>query len=169
MAYKTRRERRERGGKAVHEPLPDERGHQYNAQGSPEEKEETAKSDGFKHGGAPHKKRKRGGHVEGAMAKHHLGKRARGGAAHHGEHHKVEHELHKEHHEHHRARGGHVPEHEKEHEKKEHEREERARGGHVGHHKRARGGGAPFSSAHNLSAPGNDKKTGPGEDAEAIP
>jgi hypothetical protein len=59
-----------------------------------------------------------------------------------------------------RKRGGHV-EHEEE------KREHRARGGHV-RHKHARGG-APFSEAHNLTAPGNDKKTGPGESTDSIP
>lgn len=79
MAYKSRRERRAEGGKAETEPLRPEHGNQYNAKGSPEEREESAKSDGFKRGGA--KKRKQGGEVHGEAAKHHLGKRARGGAA----------------------------------------------------------------------------------------
>lgn len=147
MVYKPRRERR-RGGKAANdEPLPgedglpEEHGNQYNAKGSPEEKSESAKSDGFKRGGRM--KKKEGGKVEGHGAKHHLGKRARGGRMEHMEH-------------------------KKEHEKHEEERPERARGGHVGH-KRARGGGAPFSAAHNISPPGNDKGTGPGEKADTIP
>lgn len=79
MAYKTRRERRAGGGKAETEPLRPEHGNQYNAQGSPEEKEESAKSDGFRRGGPA--KRKAGGHVDGAEAKQHLGRRARGGRA----------------------------------------------------------------------------------------
>lgn len=78
MTYKPRRERRAAGGKADTEPLPKETGNQYNAKGSPEEKEESAESDGFKRGGRA--KRKDGGHVEGMKAKSHLGKRARGGA-----------------------------------------------------------------------------------------
>jgi hypothetical protein len=153
MVYKPRRERRERGGKAGEtEPLHPEHGHQYNAQGSPEEKEEDAKSDGFKRGGMPKKKRKEGGKVEGHGAKHHLGKRARGGATkHREEERKEEHrEERKEHHH-------------------EEEREHRARGGHVSH--RARGGTA-FSEGHKLvAAPGkgSEKSNGPGEDAETIP
>lgn len=87
MAYKKRSERKRASGGKAEGPE-----HQYNAQGSPEEKEEHAKSDGFKRGGAP-KKRAHGGHVEGEKSKHHMGKRARGG--------KMEHEEH-------RARGGHV-------------------------------------------------------------
>lgn len=64
MAYKKRSERkRSYGGKA-------ESGNQYNAQNSPEEKSEKAKSDGFK----------KGGHVEGMKGRSHLAKRARGGA-----------------------------------------------------------------------------------------
>jgi len=80
MVYKPRRERRAAGGKAGAdtEPLPKEKWNQYNAKGSPEEKEESAESDGFKRGGRA--KRKDGGHVEGDKAKSHLGKRARGGA-----------------------------------------------------------------------------------------
>jgi len=148
MAYKTRRARRAEGGKAAEtEPLHPEHGHQYNAQGSPEEKEESAKSDGFKRGGMAHKKRKRGGHVEGEAAKHHLGKRARGG--HMGHH--VDVHL-DEHHE----RGGHDGHHE-EHEMK------RARGGRA-----MAKGGTPFSSAHSTEPPGN-KKDGPGEQAPMIP
>lgn len=87
MAYKKRSERkRERGGKAEGQPLNEEHGHQYNAVGSPEAHEEEAKSDGFKRGGMAHKKRAHGGHVEGEAAKHHLGRRARGGTMHHEEH-----------------------------------------------------------------------------------
>jgi hypothetical protein len=71
MAYKSRKARKA-GGRADSSP------NQYNAQGSPEEKSETAKSDGFKRGGAA--KRAHGGHVEGEKAKHHMGKRARGGS-----------------------------------------------------------------------------------------
>ena len=71
MAYKSRRERRADGGKANGGT------HQYNAVGSPEEKEEKAKTDGFKRGGR--KERAHGGMVDGKKAKHHLGKRARGG------------------------------------------------------------------------------------------
>ena len=80
MVYKPRRERRAAGGKAGAdtEPLPKEKWNQYNAKGSPEEKEESAESDGFKRGGRA--KHKDGGHVEGMKAKSHLGKRARGGA-----------------------------------------------------------------------------------------
>lgn len=148
MAYKSRRERRAEGGKAETEPLHPEHGHQYNAQGSPEEKEESAKSDGFKHGGMAKKKRKRGGHVEGEAAKHHLGKRARGGMAHHEEHHEKEKE--------------HEREKEKEHERHE-EPEKRARGGRA-----MSKGGTPFSAAHNTEPPGN-KKDGPGEQAPMIP
>lgn len=70
MAYKSRKARKA-GGRTDSSP------NQYNAQGSPEEKSETAKSDGFKRGGA---KRAHGGHVEGEKAKHHMGKRARGGS-----------------------------------------------------------------------------------------
>jgi hypothetical protein len=72
MAYKSRKARKA-GGKAEGPEF------QYNAKGSPEEKEEHAKSDEFKRGGAP-KKRAHGGHVEGEKSKHHMGKRARGGA-----------------------------------------------------------------------------------------
>lgn len=78
MSYKPKRERRAVGGKADNEPLPKEKWNQYNAKGSPEEKEESADSDGFKRGGRA--KHKDGGHVEGMEAKKHLGKRARGGA-----------------------------------------------------------------------------------------
>lgn len=163
MTYKPRRERRARGGKAVSEPLHLEHGHQYNAQGSPEEHEENAESDGFKRGGMAKKHhRKEGGHVEGHGAKHHLGKRARGGAAahpHHGMHHETKREEHREE------------------EKKEHKREERARGGHVKHehkkehHHRAKHarGGAPFSAGHHMTPNSNDKTTGPGENTESIP
>ena len=171
MSYKPRRERRARGGKAADtQPLHLEHGHQYNAQGSPEDKEESEGPDGFKRGGRA--KKKEGGHVEGHGAKHHLGKRARGGASptserkeeeeyapdrKHGGH--VEHDRkHGGHVEHDRAHGGHV-----EHEGKAH----RARGGHVrGKHAR---GGAPFSEAHKLAPPGNDRATGPGENTESIP
>lgn len=78
MAYKKRSDRkRAQGGKAEGPE------YQYNAQGSPEEKSEHAKDDGFKRGGgmkAAHKE-----HAEGGKAKAHLGKRARGGrAVHHG-------------------------------------------------------------------------------------
>lgn len=170
MVYKPRRERRARGGKAAEtEPLHPEHGHQYNAQGSPEERSESAESDGFRRGGMPKKKhRKEGGKVEGHAARHHLGRRARGGHVAHEPHH--DHDGHggmsvSIHH--HRKHGGGVDGEEK----REEKREERARGGHVGHHKghRARGGGAPFSEAHNLGSPGNDKKTGPGENTETIP
>ena len=155
MSYKPRRERRARGGKAAEtQPLHLEHGNKYNAQGSPEAKEEDEKSNGFKRGGRA--KRKEGGHVEGHAAKHHLGKRARGGGTPEGER-KEEDEYAPD-----RKRGGHV-----EHEKEEEKREHRARGGHV-RHKHARGG-APFSEAHKLSPPGNDKSTGPGEDADSIP
>ena len=86
MAYKSRKARKA-GGKAEGPEF------QYNAQGSPEEKEEHAKPDGFKRGGMA-KKRAHGGHVEGEKARHHMGKRARGGAM--------------EEKEEHRARGGHI-------------------------------------------------------------
>lgn len=69
MAYKSRKARRAAGGKTEN---------QYNAQGSPEEKSEHAKSDGFKRGGGM--KRAHGGMVEGEKAKSHMGKRARGGS-----------------------------------------------------------------------------------------
>lgn len=158
MVYKPRRERRAKGGKAETEPLHPEHGHLYNAEGSPAAKSaEDDESDGFRRGGMPkRKKRKEGGKVEGHAARHHLGKRARGGATaphvemHLGEHHEKHGEHHKEEHRHH-----------------EEEREKRARGGHV-RSKHARGG-APFSEAHHISPPGNDKKGGPGEDAETIP
>ena len=79
MAYKKRSERKHRsfGGMA------EKNEHQYNAQGSPEEKSEHAKSEGFKRGGHAH--RKHGGNVEGEGAKHHMGhmKRAHGGAVRH--------------------------------------------------------------------------------------
>ena len=91
MAYKSRKARKA-GGRAEKEG-PE---FQYNAKGSPEEKLEAAKPDGFKRGGA---KRAHGGHVEGEKARHHMGKRARGGAM---EHEKKEHEREE------RARGGHV-------------------------------------------------------------
>jgi hypothetical protein len=73
MAYKSRKARRASGGRTEEGPK-----FQYNAKGSPEEKSEDAKSDGFKRGGAA--KRAHGGHVEGEKAKHHMGKRARGGS-----------------------------------------------------------------------------------------
>jgi hypothetical protein len=119
MTYKPRRERRASGGKAAEtEPLRPEHGNLYNAKDSPEGKHaEHDESDGFKRGGMAKKKRKEGGKVEGEEAKHHMGKR---------------------------ARGGHVK------------------------GKFAKGG-APFSAAHHISPPGNDKKTGPGEDTETIP
>ena len=175
MTYKPRRERRAMGGKAVStEPLPGRHGlppekeNQYNAKGSPEEKEEHAGPGGFRRGGAP-KKRKAGGHVEGKAAHHHMGKRARGGSTEH-------HGLHAGHHEKKRAAGGPTSD-EMDHlgmeyghrhsTPTEHRMEERKRGGHVT--KRAKGGGAPFSAAHHLMPPGNDKKTGPGEDTETIP
>jgi hypothetical protein len=158
MTYKPRRERRARGGKADMEPLHPEHGHQYNAQGSPEEKEESAKSDGFRRGGAAKKKRKEGGHVEGHAAKHHLGKRARGGGAH-----KPHVEMHMgEHHEHHGG-GEHAGGHHHE------EMPHRARGGHVKHRER---GGSAFSEGRKLVAPpvkGSEKENGPGENAPTIP
>jgi len=111
MAYKKRSERKS-GGKL---------GNQYNAQGSPEEKEETAKEDGFKRGG---KARAHGGHVEGEKAMHHMGHRKR-------EHH---------------AHGGKV--------------------GRVAHGRGLSRGGAPFSSAHSMTAPSKGgKESGPGEQA----
>jgi hypothetical protein len=159
MTYKTRHERRARGGKAVgSQPLKPEHGHLYNAHGSPAAEAIDEKSDGFKRGGA--KKRKEGGHVEGHGAKHHMGKRARGGRAEH----ESKHEEKKE-------------EERKEHKREEHdreEREERAAGGPVmraagGPVLRARGGGAPFSAAHKLTGPSNSKGDGPGEQADTIP
>lgn len=74
MAYKKRSERKRSFGGKAEGPE-----NQYNAKGSPEEKSEHAASDGFKRGGMA--KRKAGGHVEGAAAKMHMGRRARGGAA----------------------------------------------------------------------------------------
>ena len=63
----------------------DEKGQEYNAQGSNEMKEaEDGKAD-FKRGGKMHKKRRAGGHAEGKMAEHRLDRRPRraaGGAAH---------------------------------------------------------------------------------------
>lgn len=172
MVYKPRRERRAKGGKAEAEPLHPEHGHQYNAVGSPEAKEEDAESDGFKRGGMPKKRRKEGGKVEGHGAKHHMGKRARGGATkphvemHMGEHHEHHGEHHKEHHGEHeperRARGGETKH-------REEEREKRARGGHVSH--RARGGTAFSEGRKAVASPskGSEKANGPGEDAETIP
>jgi hypothetical protein len=150
MVYKPRRERR-RGGKAE-EPLHLESGNKYNAVGSPEAKEEDEKSDGFNRGGMAKKhKKKEGGKVEGHAAKHHLGKRARGGGM-------MAKEIKEEKAEKHEPDG---------------EMPERARGGHVHHkehHKRARGGGAPFSEGHKQAkAPDDDKDTGPGERAPTIP
>lgn len=72
MAYKKRGERKRSFGG------PMDRGNQYNAQGSPAEKAEHAKSDGFKKGG--HVRRADGGAIDGMAGKSHLGKRARGGA-----------------------------------------------------------------------------------------
>jgi hypothetical protein len=158
MTYKPRRERRAMGGKAADtEPLPKEHGHQYDAVGSPEEKSESAKSDGFKRGGMAKKKRKEGGHVEGHAARHHLGKRARGGGMKAPPMERGEDGPKEEPDE--RKRGGHVEHHE--------EKPHRARGGHV--KGKFSKGGAPFSAAHKLSPPGNDKNTGPGEQAETIP
>jgi hypothetical protein len=166
MVYKPRSERkRARGGKAEGQPVEDERGHLYNAEGSPESKEIDAKSDGFKRGGA--KKRKHGGHVEGEKAKHHLGKRARGGPT---EEKKLEDEPEHEKHGgevHHRARGGGMEAAEHHHEHHEHH-EKRARGGRTEHRPMARGG-SPFSSARKTEDFENDKKTGPGEQAPVIP
>lgn len=71
MAYKKRSERKRSFGGAT------ESGNEYNAKGSPEAREEKAKSDGFKKGG--HVERKHGGHVDGEKGRHHLGKRSRGG------------------------------------------------------------------------------------------
>ena len=176
MAYKTRRERRERGGKAAEtEPLHPEHGNQYNAQGSPMEKSESAKSDGFKRGGMPKKKRKEGGKVEGERARHHLGRRARGGhVSPHVDLHFAEHHEHGGHDGSHHG-GDHHPksgDHEHAHHQGHHDgAPKRARGGHVDGEKgrRARGGSAPFSNAHKLTGPGNDKGTGPGEMAPTIP
>lgn len=154
MTYKPRRERRASGGKAETEPLREEKGNQYNAVGSPEEKSEHAKSDGFKRGGHAH--RKHGGHVEGKSAMHHLGKRARGGRAEEKEEKREE-----------RARGGHVGGHDGSH---HHAVERKMLGGHAHHHaKRARGGATPFSSAHNTKDWTDGKESGPGEKAPVIP
>ena len=124
MAYKKRSERKS-GGKL---------GNQYNAQGSPEEKEEHEKDEGFKRGG---KARAHGGHVDGEKAMHHMGHRKRG----------MEHHAHggKVGHHNHAGKGGH-------------------RAVHHGHGLSR--GGAPFSSAHSLTAPSKSgKETGPGEQA----
>lgn len=130
MAYKSRKERKARasGGKAEH---------WMNAQGSPEQHEAEEKDDGFKRGGRT--KRRHGGHVDGEKGKHHLGKRARGGAMEKREEKREEEEK--------RARGGHVT----------------GRGMHKG---RARGG-APFSAAHHTSPPSN-KEGSPGEQAPLV-
>ena len=156
MVYKPRSERkRAKGGKASDtEPLPAEHGHLYNAQGSPESKEIDEKSDGFKRGGRA--KRKEGGHVEGEKARHHLGRRARGGATEEPRHGKEEMSEREDTENDERKRGGHV------------EMEKRARGGHVSGKAMARGG-SPFSSAHKLGGPSEDKETGPGEQAPTIP
>ena len=154
MTYKPRRERRAEGGKAGHtQPLHTEHWNQYNAKGAPEDKEESEKPDGFKRGGRM-KKRKEGGEVSGDAATHHLGKRARGGATAH------------------RKGSGFEDKNDRnpgEDGKEKSETPHRKRGGHVGGHKRASGGATPFSHGHNLTPPGNDKKTGPGEDADTIP
>lgn len=140
MTYKPRRERRAAGGKADTEPLPKEKWNQYNAKGSPEEKSESAESDGFKRGGSA-KKRKDGGHVEGMSAKSHLGKRARGGATEEP------------------RKGTEAP-------TKEDTVPERASGGSV---KAMARGGSPFSSAQKTKPPSEDRETGPGEQAPMIP
>ncbi len=146
MAYKSRAERkRARGGKATEtQPYEPEHGHLYNAEGSPASHSIDAKSDGFKHGGMPKKKRKEGGKVEGEKARHHLGRRARGGMT--PAHETKTEERHEEEHK------------EKRHE--EHERSERARGGRTER--------APFSSAQKTKPPGNEMD-GPGEQAPMIP
>lgn len=75
MAYKKRSERKRAAGGKAEGPEYD-----YNAKGSPEEREEKAKGDGFKRGGkVKREERKHGGHVEGEKAHHSLAKRARGG------------------------------------------------------------------------------------------
>jgi hypothetical protein len=141
MVYKPRRERA-RGGKAEDtEPLHPEHGNKYNAVGSPEAKEEDAKSDGFKRGGMAKKKKKDGGHVEGGMARHHLGKMRRGGMT---EEKKMEDHT------------------------AEDRPMERARGGRTD--KPMARGGSPFSSAHKTVGPVDTKmKDGPGEQAPIIP
>lgn len=151
MTYKPRSERkRASGGKASDtEPLPKEHWNQYNAKGSPEEKEEDAKPDGFKRGGHM-KKRKDGGHVEGEKAKHHLGRRARGGAADEDPRKGTESPTREDTMNDERKRGGHV--------------EERARGGRA-----MMKGATPFSAAHSTKPPSEDKETGPGEQAPMIP
>jgi hypothetical protein len=146
MAYVTRAQRK-RGGKAGEgQPIDEEKGHLYNAQGSNEAKEIDAESDGFKKGGRA--KKKSGGEVEGEKAKRHLGRRARGGgmAPKSDDKDTVE------------ERDEDEPEHSEE------ERPERARGGRA----MARGG-SPFSAARKLTDFDNDKKTGPGEQAPVIP
>lgn len=144
MAYKSRAARK-RGGKAGEgQPIDEEKGHLYNAEGSPESKSIDAESDGFKRGGKA--KKREGGAVEGGAARMHLGKRARGGMAGKESGDKVE------------ERDEDEPEHEDE------EKPERARGGRA----MARGG-SPFSAARKLTDFDNDKKTGPGEQAPVIP
>lgn len=163
MVYKPRSERkRARGGKATDtQPYEPEHGHLYNAEGSPESHSIDAKSDGFKRGGAQKKKRKEGGKVEGEKARHHLGRRARGGHIAHREEggmtpHPRGHETHGEHTELMHRRG---EEEKTEHERHE-ERPERARGGRTER--------APFSSAQKTEPPGNERD-GPGEQAPMIP
>jgi hypothetical protein len=162
MTYKPRSERkRARGGKAEGQPITAEHGHQYNAQGSPEAAEEDAKSDGFHRGGMMPRKKKAGGKVEGREAKHHLGKRARGGAT------PAHIDLHMaEHHEHDGHDGPHHGEH-TDGERPDHgHHQHRARGGHV---KAMARGGSPFSAARKTTDFQDDKKTGPGEQAPTIP
>lgn len=83
--------RHARGGKAEDgdgegkESQHDEKGQEYNAQGSNEMKEAEEDKADFKRGGKMHKKRRAGGHAEGKMAEHRLDRRPRraaGGATH---------------------------------------------------------------------------------------
>lgn len=131
MAYKKRSERKRASGGMAGGKI-----NQYNAQGSPEDREESEKSEGFR----------KGGHVEGEGGKHHLGKRARGGSVnHHHDHDGKGHTSIAVHHHNHK-RGGKI--------------EKRARGGGV----RGMSGGAPFSSGRHSTAPSN-KMGSPGEQA----
>lgn len=132
----------------------------YAGGGSNVEKEAEAKS------ATPGKKRG-GRHMgEGEEAKHHAGKRARGG----GVHAKVKrHSMHHSHteHDHNRARGGAVHAHGKHHVHHHH-----AKGGsvEVHHHHRARGGAVgsdkrPLSSAANVKFMPEEKGGGKGAGA----
>lgn len=133
MAYKKRSERKHR----AHGGMAGGKINQYDAQGSPEAREESEKSEGFR----------KGGKVEGDRAKHHLGKRARGGSIkHHHDHDGKGHTSIAVHHHNEHKRGGKV--------------EKRARGGGV----RGMSGGAPFSAGRHSTAP-SSKMGSPGEQA----